>query len=124
MPGGAAYIRHHIHVDVLDAWLWIAEDEDGELYFPVNATCDALEIDKRAAHDLIRRDSRVKPGQHEIKLPTAGGDQVQKCLSSTEYAWWLALTDPPRDATATQRTALIERQRVLMGLAREVLLRG
>lgn len=119
-----AYIRHHIYVEILASWLWVAEDSEGELYFPLNASCEALEVETRAAHDLIRRDTRIQPGVCEIRLPTAGGEQVQKCLRSTEYAWWLALVDPPRSAAPEQRALLIERQRVLMGLARDILLRG
>jgi hypothetical protein len=124
MPQSEKYVRHHVFVDVLESWLWVAEDSDGDLYFPVNASCDALEMEARAAHDMIRRDNRIKPGVRSIRLPTAGGEQVQQCLRSPEYAWWLALIDPPRSATSEKRAILIERQRVLMGLAREIMVRG
>lgn len=124
MSDGERYVRHHIYVEALADWLWVAEDSDGELYFPVNASCEAVELETRAAHDLIRRDSRLAPGVRTIRLPTAGGEQAQKCLRSTEYAWWLALTDAPRDASPEKRTTLVERQRVLMGLARDIIVRG
>lgn len=121
MPTEAGYIRHHPYVDVIGDYLWIAEDAAGELYFPVRPTCDALGIGSQTALERIRQDARLYPGLCGITLPTAGGDQEQQCLASTEYSWWLALIDPRR-FKPERRDLLIEKQRVLMGLARWVML--
>jgi hypothetical protein len=115
------YVRHRVYVDVLAGDLWIAEDLEGELYFPLRPTCAALDLDSPTALATIKADSRLQPGLRHIKLPTAGGDQAQQCLASTEYSWWLALIDPRR-FLADRRPLLQERQRVLMRLAKEILL--
>src|SRR5689334_276993 len=115
----AQYVRHHPYVEVIGGYLWVAEDAAGELYFPVRPTCEALEIGSQTALERIREDSRLSPGLRAIKLPTAGGEQEQQCLASTEYAWWLALIDPRR-FKAERHALLMERQRVLMSLAKEI----
>jgi hypothetical protein len=116
------YLRHHVFVEVLDDYLWIAEDESGELWFPVRPSCNALEIDSPTAIATIKEDSRLVDGLREIKLPSAGGDQTQQCLRSDEYAWWLALFDPRRFKDPVKRQRLQERQRILMRLAKDIML--
>src|SRR5689334_16132108 len=115
------YVRHRVYVDVLAGEMWIAEDADGELYFPLRPSCAALELDSTTALETVKADTRLRPGLRRIKLPTAGGEQMQQCLASTEYAWWLALIDPRR-FKPERRPALEERQRVLMRLAKEIML--
>jgi hypothetical protein len=45
-----------------------------------------------------------------------------QCLQSDEYTWWLALIDPRR--FKVERQSLLEqRQRVLMRLAKEIMLK-
>lgn len=116
------YVRHHVFVEVLDDYLWIAEDYTEELYFPVRPSCAALEIDSTTALETIKVDSRLAPGLRRIKLPTPGGEQFQQCLRSDEYAWWLALIDPRR-FKRERRQLLEERQRVLMRLSKEIMLK-
>lgn len=117
------YIRHHVYVDVVGGYMWIAEDDAGELYFPVRPSCAALEVDSTTALETIKADSRLNTGLRKIRLPTEKrGEQEQQCLASTEYSWWLALIDPRRFAEE-RRPLLQERQRVLMSLSREVMLR-
>lgn len=117
------FVRHHVHVEVLDDFLWIAEDYAGELYFPVRPSCAALDMDSQTAIATIKADSRLAPGLRRIKLPTAGGEQLQQCLRSDEYAWWLALIDP-RHFKPERRALLEERQRVLMRLAKDIMLKS
>ena len=117
------YIRHRVYVDVLANDLWVAEDQEGELYFPVRATCASLELDSTTALETIKADSRLLPGLRAIRLPTPPrGEQEVQCLRSDEYTWWLALIDPRR-FKAERRSLLEERQRVLMRLAKEIMLR-
>lgn len=49
MPATGQYVRHHVYVDVLEDYLWVAEDRDGELYFPLRASCTVLELDSTTA---------------------------------------------------------------------------
>jgi P22_AR N-terminal domain len=116
------YVRHRVYVDVLAGDIWVAEDEEGELYLPLRPTCATLEIDSTTALETIKADSRLIPGLRAIKLPTPGGEQKLQCLRSTEYSWWLALIDPRR-FKEERRANLIERQRVLMNLARDIMLK-
>lgn len=118
----AEYVRHRVYVDVLAGELWIAEDADGELYLPIRPTCAALDLDSIPTLQRIKADSRLASGLRKIRLPSGRGDQEQQCLASTEYAWWLALIDPRR-FSPVRRDLLAERQRVLMGLAKEIMLK-
>jgi len=122
MAAVGSYVRHHVYVEVLDDYLWVAEDRAGELYFPLRATCTALDLDSTTALETIKADSRLAPGLFPIRLPTpTRGEREQQCLRSDEYTWWLALLDPRR--FRPQRRELIEeRQRVLMRLAKEIML--
>jgi hypothetical protein len=122
MDKGDLYIRHRVYIDVLAGDLWVAEDENGELYLPVRPTCSTLEVDSTTSLETIKADSRLAPGLRSIKLPTFGGEQRLQCLRSTEYSWWLALIDP-RKFKEERRANLIERQRVLMNLARDIMLK-
>ena len=116
-------MRHRVFVDVLGEELWVAEDAEGELYFPVRPTCKALDLDSTTALATIKADSRLNGGMVKIRLPTDGrGDQEQQCLRSLEYGWWLALIDPRRFAEE-KRGELEKRQRVLMQLARDIMLK-
>jgi hypothetical protein len=119
------YIRHRVYVDALDCELWIAENSAGRLYFPVKASCVELGIDSDNALENIKSDSRLVPGLENIRLPSSGGDQPTQCLHSTEYAWWLALLDPRRFRSLSddQRVAFTKRQRILMQLAEDVMLK-
>src|SRR5690242_20015144 len=117
------YVRHRVYVDVLASELWVAEDIDGELYFPIRATCASLDLDSTTALETIKADSRLSPGLHGIRLPTPPkGEREVQCLRSDEYTWWLALIDPRR-FKPERRSLLEERQRVLMRLAKEIMLR-
>lgn len=116
------YVRHHVFVDVLDDYLWVAEDHDGALYLPVRPSCAALELDSTSALETIKADSRLAPGLARVKLPTAGGEQVQQCLRAREYSWWLMLVDPRR-FKPERRAKLIARQNALMNLAEEIVLK-
>ena len=91
------YLRHRVYVDILASDLWVAEDLDGELYFPVRASCASLELDSTTALETIKADSRLAPGLRAIRLPTPPrGEREVQCLRSDEYTWWLALIDPRR----------------------------
>ena len=117
------YVRHRVFVEVLGEELWVAEDAEGELYFPVRPTCKAMDLQSTAVLENIKADSRLNVGLVKVRLPTDGrGDQEQQCLRSTEYSWWLALIDPRRFAEE-RRAELLKRQRVLMNLARDIMLR-
>lgn len=117
------YVRHRVYVDVLASDLWVAEDLEGELYFPIRATCTSLELDSTTALETIKADSRLAPGLRAIRLPTPPrGEREVQCLRSDEYTWWLALIDPRR-FKAERRPLLEQRQRVLMRLAKEIMLR-
>jgi hypothetical protein len=117
------HIRHRVYVDVLAHDLWVAEDQEGELYFPIRATCASLELDSTTALETIKADSRLYPGLRAIRLPTPPrGEREVQCLRSDEYTWWLALIDPRRFKDE-RRSLLEERQRVLMRLAKEIMLR-
>jgi hypothetical protein len=117
------YIRHRVYVDVLGHDLWVAEDQEGELYFPIRATCASLELDSTTSLETIKADSRLYPGLRAIRLPTPPrGEREVQCLRSDEYTWWLALIDPRRFKDE-RRSLLEERQRVLMRLAKEIMLK-
>jgi hypothetical protein len=119
------YVRHRVYVEALDGELWIAEDSSGRLHFPVRLSCVALGIDPDNALDTIKADSRLSPGLQLIRLPSPGGDQPMQCLHSTEYSWWLAMLDPRRfrHLTESQRQEFANRQRILMQLAEEIMLK-
>jgi hypothetical protein len=120
------YVRHRVYVDALGCEMWIAEDADGRLHFPIKASCVELGgIDSDNALEAIKADSRLAPGLDTIRMPSAGGDQPTQCLHSTEYAWWLALLDPRRfrSLTEEQRQDFTRRQRILMQLAEEIMLK-
>lgn len=117
------YVRHHVFVEILDDYLWIAADYAGELYFPLRPTCAALDLDSTTALETIKANSLLAPGLRRIKLPTDGGEQAQQCLRSDEYTWWLARTDPRR-FKPERRPLLEERQRALMRLSKEILLKS
>ncbi|HEX2348901.1 MAG TPA: phage antirepressor N-terminal domain-containing protein [Ktedonobacterales bacterium] len=119
---GERYVRHHVSVDVLDDYLWVAEDYQGNLYLPVRPICAALELDSATSIDTIKADSRLAPGLVRIQLPSAGGDQLQQCLRSEEYGWWLMIVDPCR-FKPERRVPLAGRQRVLMRLAKDIVLK-
>lgn len=125
MPRTETYVRHRVYVDALDREIWVAEDAEGRLYFPVRPSCAALGIDPDNALDTIKADSRLAPGLRLIRLPSPGGDQPTQCLHSTEYGWWLAVLDPRRlrGLTDDQRLDFVGRQRILMQLAEEIMLR-
>jgi len=117
------YVRHRVYVDVIASELWVAEDADGELYFPIRPTCGSLELDSTTALETIKADSRLAPGLRGIRLPTPPrGEHEMQCLRSDEYTWWLALIDPRR-FKPERRPLLEERQRVLMRLAKEIMLK-
>jgi hypothetical protein len=123
MGRGDTYIRHRVYVDVIASELWVAEDAIGELYFPIRSTCAALELDSTTALETIKVDSRLVPGLRGIRLPTPPrGEREVQCLRSDEYTWWLALIDPRR-FKPERRSLLEERQRVLMRLAKEIMLK-
>ena len=96
--------------------------QNGELYLPLRPTCSTLEIDSTTSLETIKADSRLAPGLRAIKRPTSGGEQRLQRLRSTVYSWWLALIDP-RKFKQERRANLIERQRVLMNLARDIMLK-
>jgi hypothetical protein len=79
-------------------------------------------LDSTTALETVKADSRLAAGLRRIKMPTTGGEQVQQCLRSDEYAWWLALIDPHR-FKSERRAVLQKRQRILMGLAKEIMLK-
>lgn len=124
MPKTDGYVRHRVFVDVLDAELWVAEDASGELYFPVRPTCVILDTDSGKALERIKGDSRLNYSLCEILSPTPGGMQTLQHLASREYAWWLATYDPRRMREGEARDRMIERQRTLMGLAQEIMLKS
>jgi len=119
------FVRHRVYVDTLDSDLWIAEDATGRLHFPIRSSCTALGIDADNALDNIKADSRLSPGLQVIRLPSPGGDQPTQCLHSTEYSWWLAILDPRRfrHVSESQREEFTNRQRILMQLAEEIMLK-
>lgn len=117
------FVRHRVYVDVIANELWVAEDAEGELYFPVRPTCTSLELDSTTALETIKGDSRLAPGLRSIRLPTPPkGERVVQCLRSDEFTWWLALIDPRR-FKSERRPLLEERQRVLMRLSKEIMLK-
>ncbi|HUY75794.1 MAG TPA: phage antirepressor N-terminal domain-containing protein [Ktedonobacterales bacterium] len=115
------YMYRTEHVAVCDADLTIAQTVVGLLYFPIRATCRALDIDAPWQIESIKGDSRFAPALASIPLPTAGGAQLTQCLPKREYAWWLAVIDPDR-CKASVRRALVMRQRALMDVADQVML--
>ena len=121
MPEYDGYARHKAYLDVLEGELWLAEDSEGRLYFPIKPSCGYLGIGYDSALDTIKADSRLAPGLRQIKLPTPGGPQVQQCLRKLEYTWWLSLLDPRR-FKEERRERIRERQRVLMDFAEDVIL--
>lgn len=103
MATRTAYVRHRIFVDVIGDDLWLAEDREAELYFPVRPSRKVLGIDSTTALETIKADSRLNVGLAPIRLPTeCGGDQEQQCLRRLEYAWWLA---PSTRAASPRRGA-------------------
>jgi P22_AR N-terminal domain len=123
MGKGDTFVRHRVYVDVIANELWVAEDAAGELYFPIRPTCASLELDSTTALETIKADSRLAPGLRSIRLPTPPrGEREVQCLRSDEFTWWLALIDPRR-FKPERRPLLEERQRVLMRLAKEIMLK-
>src|SRR5215469_15860598 len=117
------YVRHRVYVDVIASELWVAEDAEGELYVPVRQTCSSLDLDSTTSLETIKADSRLAPGLRSIRLPTPPkGEREVQCLRSDEYTWWLALIDPRR-FKPDRRPLLEARQRVLMRLAKEIMLK-
>jgi hypothetical protein len=98
-------------------------DQEGKLYFPIKPSCAYLGIDYDTSLDTIKADSRLTPGLELIKLPTTGNanPQSMQCLRKLEYTWWLSLLDPRR-FREERRSRIIERQRILMEFAEEVIL--
>lgn len=121
MQPNDGYVRHKAYLDVLGGELWLAEDTEGRLYFPVKPSCAYLGIDFDTSLDTIKADSRLAPGLRQVKLPTAGGPQLQQCLRKLEYTWWLSVLDPRR-FRQERRQRIIERQRILMEFAEDVIL--
>ena len=121
MAENDGYVRHKAYLDVLEGELWLAEDSEGRLYFPLRASCGYLGIDYSTSLAAIKDDSRLTPGLRQIQLPTPGGPQVQQCLRKLEYTWWLSLLDPRR-FKEERRARISERQRVLMEFAEDVIL--
>jgi hypothetical protein len=119
------FLRHRIYIDALSCELWVPEDSRGRLHFPIRPSCMALGIDPDNALETIKADSRLSPGLQLIRLPSAGGDQPMQCLHSTEYSWWLAILDPRkfRHLRNTQRQDFTRRQRILMQLAEDIMLK-
>ena len=115
------YARHKAYIDVLGGELWLAEDPEGVVYFPVKPSCGYIDIDFSTSLASIKADSRLMPGLKPIVLPSAGGLQPHQCLRKLEYTWWLALFDPRR-FREDRRERVIERQRILMQFAEDVML--
>lgn len=115
------YVRHKAYLDVLGGELWLAEDSNGIVYFPLKPSCMYIGIDFDTSLDTIKSDSRLAPGLSPIKLPSAGGLQPHQCLRKLEYTWWLAIIDPRR-FREERRSGIIERQRILMQFAEDVML--
>lgn len=76
--------------------IMLAEDEAGQLFYPVRPICDALQVDRPTQAAIIQTDSRTKKGARDIKAPTRGGRQEVLYLRRREVAVWLALIDPER----------------------------
>jgi hypothetical protein len=119
------FLRHRVYIEALSCELWVAEDARGRLHFPVRPSCTALGIDPDNALETIKADSRLSPGLQLIRLPSPGGDQPMQCLHSTEYSWWLAILDPRRfrHLAGLQRQDFTRRQRILMQLAEDIMLK-
>jgi hypothetical protein len=106
MATRTAYVRHRVFVDVLGDDPWIAEDREGELYFPVRPSCMVLGIDSTTALETVKADSRRNVGLAPLRLPTeGGGDQGQQCLRRLEYAWWLGGWRSSTRAASPRRSA-------------------
>lgn len=74
----------------------IAEDENGEVWYPVRPMCKGLAVDSPTQAGIIRQDSRLSQHARDIRVPTPGGRQEQLCLTHKGVAIWLAGIDPHR----------------------------
>lgn len=87
--------------DALPEWgiasIMLAEDEQGDVFYPVRPLCGAIGIDRATQMGIVRQDSRTQPGARDIAdAPTRGGKQKVLYLRQHETAIWLAIIDPAR----------------------------
>jgi hypothetical protein len=100
----------------------LAEDDAGDLYFPVTPLTTALGVDRPTQASIIQSDSRLKRGARSIKIPTRGGKQESLCLRKREVGIWLATIDPLRVGTSA-RGRVEEFQEALWALADRIVFR-
>jgi hypothetical protein len=113
--------------DALPEWniplLMLAEDNDGDVFFPVRPIITALGVDRPTQTATIQEDSRLKPGARLIKkAPTRGGRQDTLYLRRREVAIWLTLIDPEK-VGENARGRVEEFQAALWRLADKILFR-
>ena len=102
--------------------IMLAEDAQGDMFFPVRPICEALGVDRPTQMGIIQSDSRLKRGARTIKIPTRGGKQDTLCLRKREVGVWLATIDPLRVGERA-RGRLEEFQEALWNLADRIVFR-
>ena len=100
----------------------LAEDEQGDVYFPVRPICEALGVDRPTQSAIIQQDSRTKRGARTIEMPTRGGKQKSLCLRKREVGIWLTIMDPD-NVGESARGRLEEFQEALWQLAHRIVFR-
>ncbi|HEX9414822.1 MAG TPA: phage antirepressor N-terminal domain-containing protein [Ktedonobacterales bacterium] len=122
----AAEPEYCFYEDSLPDWgiarIMLAEDEQGDIFFPVRPICEAIGIDRSTQAAIVQQDSRTKKGARNIWIPTRGGKQKSLCLRKHEVGIWLAIIDPPRVGERA-RGRLEEFQEDLWALADRIVFR-
>lgn len=123
MPQTVAYAFYE---DALPEWdipyILLAEDDAGDIFFPVRPICEALQLQRSKQNAIIQADSRTQSGVRTIKAPTAGGQQDTLYLRKRECAIWLANIDPAR-VNGTAKGHLEDFQEDLWQLAEHTVFR-
>ena len=112
------------------ASITLAEDEQGDVFYPVRTMCEAIGVARHRQASIIREDTRTTPGVRDIDAPTAGGKQKMLFLRRHETAIWLAIIDPARvgdtlkgNEDETPRERLLSFQASLWALADRIAFR-
>lgn len=100
----------------------LAEDAQGDVFFPVRTICEALCVDRPTQSAIVQQDSRTKKGARMVGMPTRGGTQKTLCLRKREVGIWLTIMDPD-NVGELARGRLEEFQEALWTLADRIIFR-
>jgi len=112
--------------DALPEWgiahLILAEDDQGDVWYPVRPLIEALDIQRTTQTSMLQTDARTRNGVREIHAPTRGGKQRALYVRKRECAIWLTLIDP-ENVAGRARGRLEDFQAALWQLAQKLVFR-